>query len=160
MHYSKSLKFTLRVAIIRPKRSKPEKIIQWKKLSFMGPPKPEKIIVKKFLCPPPPSPHTGPLHETLNGATCTTATLHCVGIRDPNNSHDSCGVEIRGRNDNSWVPAFGSRNPWTQPYPLLTPRRYITVTVSITSVSTIIIGTVTVSINPLLTPRRNKIVHY
>jgi hypothetical protein len=61
--------------------------------------------------------HGGIINNTsMNGATwhdCTTTTFHCVGIRDPNNSHDSCGVdrvhEIRGRNDNSRHLVHGIR---------------------------------------------------
>jgi hypothetical protein len=43
-----------------------------------------------------------------------TTTFHCVGIRDPI-SHDSRGVEFT--KSTQWqLPAFGSRNPWTQRY--------------------------------------------
>jgi hypothetical protein len=49
--------FTIKVAIIRPKCSKPEKNYPVKKIKFYGDP-----------VPPPSVPHTGPLYETLNGA--------------------------------------------------------------------------------------------
>jgi hypothetical protein len=69
----------------------------------------------------------------MNGAIYIdiTTIFHCVGIRDPNNSHDSCGVEftksvdampdnsrhsvngIRERNDTSGVRSTESVNATT-----------------------------------------------
>jgi hypothetical protein len=54
---TKTLKFsTLKVAIIRPKCSQPDKNYPVKKIKFYGDPRPPSV------------PHTGPLYETLNGA--------------------------------------------------------------------------------------------
>jgi hypothetical protein len=36
----------------------------------------------------------------------TTKTFHCVGIRDPNNSHDSCGVESTKSMDAMTTPGI------------------------------------------------------